>query len=41
MMVSSFFGGTVNVRYAVSTDNGDDSFDWTHGWRGTGEYWVR
>ena len=35
-----FFGGTVNVRYAVSTDNGDDSFDWTHGWRGTGEYWY-
>jgi hypothetical protein len=35
-----FFGGTVNVRYAVSTHNQDDSFDWTHGWRGKGQYWV-
>lgn len=35
-----FFGGTVNVRYAVSTENQDDSFDWTHGWRGKGQYWF-
>lgn len=35
-----FFGGTVNVRYAVSTHNQDDSFDWTHGWRGKGQYWI-
>lgn len=35
-----FFGGTVNVRYAVSTQNQDDSFDWTHGWRGKGQYWL-
>ena len=35
-----FFGGTVNVRYAVSTHNQDDSFDWTHGWRGKGQYWL-
>ncbi len=35
-----FFGGTVNVSHAVSIDNGDDSFDWTHGWRGTGTYWY-
>lgn len=35
-----FFGGTVNVRYAVSTGNSDDSFDWTHGWRGKGQFWV-
>lgn len=35
-----FFGGTVNVKYAVSTGNGDDSFDWTHGWRGNGQFWV-
>jgi hypothetical protein len=35
-----FFGGTVNVRYAVSTHNQDDSFDWTHGWRGKGQYWY-
>ena len=35
-----FFGGAVNVKYAVSTGNGDDSFDWTHGWRGKGQFWV-
>lgn len=35
-----FFGGTVNIRYAVSTHNQDDSFDWTHGWRGKGQYWL-
>lgn len=35
-----FFGGTVSVRYAVSTKNSDDSFDWTHGWRGNGQFWV-
>lgn len=35
-----FFGGTVNIRYAVSTENQDDSFDWTHGWRGKGQYWL-
>jgi hypothetical protein len=35
-----FFGGTVNVRCAVSTENQDDSFDWTHGWRGKGQYWY-
>jgi len=35
-----FFGGTVNVLYAVSKGNKDDSFDWTHGWRGNGNYWY-
>jgi len=35
-----FFGGSVNVRYAVSTHNQDDAFDWTHGWRGKGQYWY-
>ena len=35
-----FFGGTVNVKYALSIGNHDDSFDWTHGWRGNGQYWI-
>ncbi|UKN00931.1 hypothetical protein K6119_14445 [Paracrocinitomix mangrovi] len=35
-----FFGGTVSLTYALSTGNGDDSFDWTHGWSGTGENWI-
>lgn len=35
-----FFGGTVNVKYAVSSGNEDDSFDWTFGWSGNGQFWV-
>lgn len=35
-----FFGGTVSVKYALSVGNNDDSFDWTHGWRGKGQFWV-
>ena len=35
-----FFGGTVSLKYAVSTGNQDDSFDWTHGWSGNGQFWV-
>lgn len=34
------FGGTVNLRYALSLGNGDDSFDWTYGWSGFGQFWV-
>jgi len=35
-----FFGGTVNVKYALATAAGDDSFDWTDGWRGKGQFWI-
>ena len=35
-----FFGGTASLKYAVSTGNQDDSFDWTHGWQGNGQFWV-
>lgn len=35
-----FFGGTVSLKYAVSTAIEDDSFDWTHGWTGNGQFWV-
>ncbi|MGB0806668.1 MAG: hypothetical protein ACPGRC_08255 [Salibacteraceae bacterium] len=35
-----FFGGTVNIRYAISTGNHDDSFDWTQGWSGNGQFLV-
>lgn len=35
-----FFGGAANVKYAISTGSKDDSFDWTHGWRGKGQFWV-
>ncbi|MGC9331443.1 MAG: hypothetical protein ACP5DZ_06145 [Bacteroidales bacterium] len=35
-----FFGGTVNASYLVSTHSKDDSFDWTEGWRGKGQFWL-
>ncbi len=35
-----FFGGTVNVKYAVVTSCSDDSFDWTDGWRGKAQFLV-
>ncbi len=35
-----FFGGSVNVRYMVVTSCSDDSFDWTGGWRGKGQFLV-
>lgn len=33
-----FFGGTVNVKRIVLTGAGDDSFDWTYGWRGKAQF---
>ena len=35
-----FFGGSVNVKYLVATDCEDDSFDWTEGWNGKGQFLV-
>ena len=35
-----WFGGTVNVKYLVSTNNTDDSFDWTEGWQGKAQFLV-
>jgi len=39
-----WFGGTVDARYLVALNEhespGDDIFDWTEGWTGTGEYWY-
>ncbi len=34
------FGGTVNLKYALVTGARDDSFDWTDGWNGKGQFWV-
>ena len=33
-----FFGGTVSVKNVVLTGIGDDSLDWTGGWRGTAQF---
>ncbi len=35
-----WFGGAVNAKYLVSTHSEDDSFDWTDGWVGKGQFWV-
>jgi hypothetical protein len=33
-----WFGGTADIKHAVVTNAGDDSFDWTFGWRGRGQF---
>lgn len=35
-----WFGGTVDVRYAIVTGSDDDSFDFSTGWRGHGQFWI-
>ncbi|SEH97078.1 hypothetical protein SAMN02927937_02465 [Paenimyroides aquimaris] len=39
-----WFGGTVDAKYLIvtsySSEVGDDLFDWTEGWNGTGENWY-
>lgn len=35
-----FFGGTVDVRYAVAAFGKDDGFDYDQGWRGRGQFWF-
>jgi hypothetical protein len=35
-----FFGGTVNIKWAVVSNCGDDSFDYDQGWRGKGQFWY-
>lgn len=34
------FGGTVNLKYIVSTDPTDDAIDYAFGWTGKGQYWI-
>ncbi len=34
------FGGTVNVKHLVSSQNGDDGFDTDNGWQGKGQFIV-
>ena len=35
-----FFGGAAQAKYVLVTGAADDSFDWTDGWRGKGQFWV-
>ena len=35
-----FFGGTVDLKYALVTNASDDSFDYSTGWQGRGQFWI-
>lgn len=35
-----WFGGTVDVKYAIATGISDDSFDFSTGWQGRGQFWI-
>jgi len=35
-----WFGGTVDGRYLVSYESGDDHFDWTEGYRGRNQFMI-
>jgi hypothetical protein len=35
-----WFGGTVNLKYALATGIADDSFDYSTGWQGYGQFWI-
>ncbi|MXX86075.1 MAG: hypothetical protein F4Y71_06420 [Acidobacteria bacterium] len=35
-----WFGGTVDAKHLVMTGIADDSFDWTEGWTGRGQFWI-
>jgi len=35
-----WFGGTAACKYMVASAAGDDSFDWTDGWQGRGQFWI-
>ncbi len=35
-----WFGGTVDARYLIGIGSGDDTFDWTFGWNGRGQFWI-
>ncbi|MGH7541229.1 MAG: hypothetical protein ACRELC_09535 [Gemmatimonadota bacterium] len=35
-----FFGGTVDLKYAIVTGASDDSFDYSTGWQGRGQFWI-
>ncbi|MBW3552354.1 MAG: hypothetical protein KY466_02525 [Gemmatimonadetes bacterium] len=35
-----WFGGTVDLKYAVASGASDDSFDYSTGWQGRGQFWI-
>ena len=37
---TELFGGSVDLTYMISTDISDDSFDYSTGWVGRGQFWI-
>ena len=35
-----WFGGTVDAKYLLATGISDDSFDYSTGWQGRGQFWI-
>ncbi len=35
-----WFGGTASLKYGIVAFVSDDSFDYSYGWRGQGQFWV-
>lgn len=35
-----WFGGTVDAKYLIASNTGDDSFDWTFGWVGRAQFLI-
>jgi hypothetical protein len=35
-----WFGGSVDLQYALATGISDDSFDYSTGWTGRGQFWI-
>jgi hypothetical protein len=35
-----WFGGTVDLKYALASGISDDSFDYSTGWQGRGQFWI-
>jgi hypothetical protein len=35
-----WFGGTVDAKYLLATGISDDSFDYSTGWAGRGQFWI-
>ncbi|MEM7418022.1 MAG: fibronectin type III domain-containing protein [Gemmatimonadota bacterium] len=35
-----WFGGTVDLMYGIATGISDDSFDYSTGWSGRGQFWI-
>lgn len=36
----AIYGGTVDLKYMLATNQGDDAFDWAYGWQGRAQFIV-